>query len=587
MLWLAPNSWSFIADTPVTPDASPEAQALLAYLASVYGHHIISGQQENWRPASNSSFELKYLKANTGKLPALISLDLTGYSSKSWRRDTNHLVVAHARDWFVNQHGLVAFCWHWRAPLDKPAFYTKETDFDLTRAVTPGTPEYDAILHDLDLIAAELTVLRDAHIPVLWRPLHEANGRWFWWGRHGPEPFKQLWRLMYEQLALKHHLNNLIWVYSVGGETDLAAWYPGDAYVDIVGQDLYPMDGNHGVARDIFDELKTLTGGRKLVALSENGPVPDPSALVSEQAGWLYFATWSGDILTKANTPAQLHDLYHSPYVLNQGDLPDVAHFPFPATGQPAKLAFASPPIAVAVNGLRYLPVNVLVQDKHGHTVRTGIYAVSLQLKSKNNGQLSGALTVPTVNGVATFSDLKINAAARKDKFVATALALKSAVSPAFAVGPGNGLTYQWWTNFSDFAQPPSGQTQLTDALISPVAHATQFAARLQGSLLAPETGAYHFWLASAGNSEIWLTANATTNQPVKIVEVTGATPYSKWPDTKEASSIPVPLVAGRAYHFELRQQQPHGSTQFALRWQMPDGRQERPIPACRFLAQP
>ena len=93
---------------------------------------------------------------------------------------------------------------------------------------------------------------------------------------------------MFENFTVKHRLNNLIWIFSPGAETDLAAWYPGDAYVDIVGQDHYPMDGNHGAAKDVFDELTKMTRGQKLIALGENGPMPDPTLLVNEKAGWLF-----------------------------------------------------------------------------------------------------------------------------------------------------------------------------------------------------------------------------------------------------------------------------------------------------------
>ena len=112
--------------------------------------------------------------------------------------------------------------------------------------------------------------------------------------------------MMFENFAGKHQLNNLIWVFSPGAETDLAEWYPGDAYVDIVGQDHYPMDGNHNSAKDVFDELNQMTRGDKLIALGENGPIPDPALMTRDQAGWLFFSTWSGSILFEKTTAEQL-----------------------------------------------------------------------------------------------------------------------------------------------------------------------------------------------------------------------------------------------------------------------------------------
>jgi hypothetical protein len=381
-LFCAAKIFAFAPDTPVTPGASPEAQSLLAFFSDTYGKKVISGQQDGWQQTNGLSLELNYITNTTGKLPALLALDLSGYTAKPLRPDTSHRLVKQAIDWYQNRNGIVEFCCHWRAPMNEPAFYSQDTSFDISRAVTAGTPEYVATEKDLDVIASELEVLRDAHVPVLWRPLHEANGRWFWWGAGGPEPFKQLWRMMYENFTVKHHLNNLLWVFSPGAETDLAAWYPGDAYVDIVGQDHYPLDGNHGPARDVFDELNKMTRGEKLLALGENGPIPDPALMLQDRAGWLFFTTWSGSILFDKTTPEQLRDYYHNPYVLNLSDLPDLKKYPFQPSEAAAKLDFRGAPGNVAVNGTWRMPVTVAVEDQNGKTVRDGTFRVTLAVKN-------------------------------------------------------------------------------------------------------------------------------------------------------------------------------------------------------------
>jgi hypothetical protein len=471
--------------------------------------------------------------------------------------------------------------------------YTKDTTFDLSRGVTEGTPENEALLRDLDKIAGELEVLRDAHVPVLWRPLHEANGRWFWWGARGPEPLRKLWRLMFENFTAKHKLNNLIWVFSPGAETDLADWYPGDAYVDIIGQDHYPMDGNHGTAKDVFDELTAFGRGQKLIALGENGPIPDVNQLVREKAGWLFFTTWSGPMLTEKNSPEQLREWFNNPYVLNLGDLPDFGHYPFQPAGPAVRLGFAAVPGDVAVGGLRRLPVTVAVQDKTGRTVRTGTFTVTLALeKTSPGGALSGTLTATTVNGIATFPDLKINKAGDHYTFIAKTDGLRSAASPAFQVGPGAGIARDWWTNLKDLnltdldnlAEPPTGREILGKAFEAPVSVATNFEARYQGFLIPPITGSYKFWIANESVSELWLSADATPSKKTKIAEVTRSTPYRKWPHTHEAESIPVMLEAGKRYYLEALQQQQSGSTQLAVRWQLPNGVEERPLPGCRMV---
>ena len=240
-------------------------------------------------------------------------------------------------------------------------------------------------------LQAELKLLQDAHVPVLWRPLHEANGRWFWWGAHGPEPCKKLWRLMFDRFTSRHNLTNLIWVFSPGASTDLADWYPGDEYVDIIGQDHYPMDGNNGPAKDVFDELVAFGRGNKLVALSENGPIPDPDRLVSEHAGWLFFTTWSGRTLTERNSNEQLIKAYRHPHVLNLGDLPNLKDYPFKPAGKAVKLGFPAPPGDLAIGSPGRQPVTVAVQDAEGRTVRAGTYAVTLALgRQAGRGRLDG-----------------------------------------------------------------------------------------------------------------------------------------------------------------------------------------------------
>ena len=586
---LAQITFAFEADTPVTPGASREAQALMTFFADIYGRNIISGQQDGWQRTNGLSHELNYIQEKTGKLPALLAMDITAYTDRSPRRDGNHRLAGHAIDWYQNRHGLVEFCWHWRAPLREPAFYTKETTFDITRAVTPGTPEYEATLRDLDLVAAELEVLRDAHVPVLWRPLHEANGRWFWWGAGGPEPMKKLWRLMFENFTARHHLDNLIWVFSPGAETDLADWYPGDAFVDIIGQDHYPMDGNHGPAKDVFDELVKFSGGKKLVALGENGPVPDIKEVIQTRAGWLFFTTWTGSILFEKTTPTQLREYYNNPYVLNLGDLPDLSRYPLKPIGKATKLGFAGTPEDVAIGGTRRLPVTLAVQDQDGKTVRSGTYSVTLQLDKTHNGTLAGTLagtlTTSTVNGIATFPDVKMNTGSPACQLMAVADGLQSASSRAFQVGPGTGLRHEWWLGRDDFSASPDGREIWGQALESPVRFATNFLARTSGVLIAPQTGAYKFWLDNAGTSELWLSPDDSPANKVRIAAVTTVTPYRKWPHINEAESQAVQLVAGQKYYLELRQKQPGGSTQLHVRWQLPDGTEERPIPAFHFLA--
>jgi hypothetical protein len=148
------------------------------------------------------------------------------------------------------------------------------------------------MLRDIDAIAVQLKKFSAAGVPVLWRPLHEAEGQWFWWGAKGPEAFKKLWRLTFQRLTGVHKLHNLIWVYTAGTKME---WYPGDRYVDIVGVDSYPADSSDPLSQ-IWDDLKKQFDGRKMMALSEFGKVPDIPKMYRLGGRWAYFVSWTGDL---------------------------------------------------------------------------------------------------------------------------------------------------------------------------------------------------------------------------------------------------------------------------------------------------
>jgi len=573
-------------DTPVTPQAAPEAQALLAYLHDIHGKKILSGQQEGWRGTNELGFELRHLQKATGKLPAVLGLDAMEMlpGRRGQRPSGPSPVVKNAIDWYSQRNGIVTFCWHWRAPLGKREFYTKDTDFDAARAATLGTPEYEAALRDMDAIAEQLKLLQAAHVPVLWRPFHEANGRWFWWGAAGPDACNKLWRIMYDRFTTHHHLDNLIWVFSPGAGIDLAAWYPGAAYVDMIGLDHYPMDGSHAAAKDIYDELVALGSGTKLVAMTENGPIPDPAHIAREKADWLFFVTWSGNELTKYNSPELLKNFYSHPHVASLGDLPKLKEYPFHAAGQALKLAFSESPQDFGIGSPPRRALTILVQDAGGRTVRAGSYAVTLASKSALGER---TLTASTINGVATFPQLVFDRAVRNCTLTATAPGLRKATSRKFSIGPGTGLLRETWTVApiaADDPVTPQERAIVRQSFEVPVQMATNFQSRFTAKLIPPQSGEYQFWIANDDRSELWLSKDATPERKVKIAEVRSDTPYAKWPHTKEAASPPVKLEAGKPYHLEVFQQQHAGSTHLSVRWRLPNGIEEKPIPAARLV---
>jgi mannan endo-1,4-beta-mannosidase len=181
------------------------------------------------------------------------------------------------------------------------------------------------MVSDIDIIAVWLKALKTANIPVLFRPLHEASGKWFWWGAKGPEPCKALWKLIFNRLTVTHGINNLIWVWTTDAKDDNLDWYPGDEYVDILGVDIYSQNGDFSSQILTFDKIREAFGGKKLVTLSENGVMPDPDNLIADEAGWSWFMTWSGDFVRNpaVNPLSHWQKIMDHQYVLTRDEMPD------------------------------------------------------------------------------------------------------------------------------------------------------------------------------------------------------------------------------------------------------------------------
>ncbi|WP_063562723.1 glycosyl hydrolase [Paenibacillus sp. O199] len=343
---------------PVLTDsqATPETQLLMNYLTEVYGNHIISGQQEIYGGGNDGNTELEFdwIHNLTGKYPAIRGFDFMNYNPLyGWEDGTTDRMI----DWVNNRDGIATASWHINVPRNfttyqlgdhvdwKEATYKPtETNFNTANAVIPGTKEYQYVMSTIDDLAEQLLILQDNNVPVLFRPYHEAEGNgglngegaWFWWASAGADVYKQLWDMLYTELTETYGLHNLIWTYNSYVYNTSPAWYPGDDRVDIVGYDKYNTiynrtDGLSGVPNEdaitsIFYQLVDLTGGKKMVAMTENDTVPSVQNLTEEKSGWLYFCPWYGEHLMSSafNYPATLKTLYQSDYVITLNELPNL-----------------------------------------------------------------------------------------------------------------------------------------------------------------------------------------------------------------------------------------------------------------------
>ena len=227
----------------------------------------------------------------TGEYPAMIGLDVSGIECGE-----RCFSVEQAMEWH-DAGGIVTLCWHWKVDnLDgKPReFYTEKTAFDLSAALADKDGElYKSLIADIDAVSERLKVLADADVPVLWRPLHEASGGWFWWGAQGADAYKQLWDILLERMIGVHHLDNLIWVWN-GQDPD---WYVGDDKCDIVGDDpYYDYNERKEYLKDTANSLRFKksysAASTKMIMMSENDFVFDIDAAWEGNTRWLTFCTW-------------------------------------------------------------------------------------------------------------------------------------------------------------------------------------------------------------------------------------------------------------------------------------------------------
>lgn len=301
----------------VTPSPMENASRLYQFLYDNYGRKIISGVM-----TLNSFDETNWLKTNTGKEPALVGLDfMHSGRNYTWYNDKQPIQDAKA---YYDRNGIPALCWHWRDPSRKTEeFYTDKTTFDVSKILDPSSAEYTAMISDIDYISGLLKELQNENVPVIWRPLHEAAGGWFWWGAKGAAPCKKLFQVMYDRMVIHHGLKNLIWVWTREPNDD--DWYPGDAYVDIVGRDLY-REGIHSAHVLEWSNMNELYGKNKLITLSECGSFPDPDNLVKDGAAWSWFMPWYGSFVKdpKNNSLALWQKTMNHEYVITLDEMPNL-----------------------------------------------------------------------------------------------------------------------------------------------------------------------------------------------------------------------------------------------------------------------
>ncbi len=297
----------------VSENSNENTMEVFSFLKENYGKNLITAQQ--MLNQKQTEDVLYYME--TGDLPAIKGYDFIDVTVNE--AGDRSMWTDMAIEWYQKSGGLVTFCWHWRVPAiienaDDPNsrfFYTEDIDnyckinsgtrFSLANAVTPGTKEYEIIINDIDTVAIELQKLESAGVTVIWRPLHEASGAWFWWGVADREVaegqyYQKLWYMLYDRLENYHKLTNLIWVWN--GQSKHTKVHAGT--YDISGVDVYPNSLDHSIQEPKYNNLLSITEEGKMLALTEVGYIPAPDELAaSETVNWLYYMPWYGEFVYK------------------------------------------------------------------------------------------------------------------------------------------------------------------------------------------------------------------------------------------------------------------------------------------------
>ena len=365
-----------ISAAPVTPNASESARKVYSFLRENFGKKTISGmmisdQNFNYNygdmkiippggctPADSCKYtdeqvswkgqtDIAEFYKRSGHYPAIGGFDMLfaagGHHEEGWFRGYTENNLLMTEDLW-NMGGIPTYTWHWKVGEDT-VFYTKDTYpmngfnasgctegvkgtsesntcFNYTKAfkgdkcaeIDETSQEYKNIVADVDIVSGYFKQLQEKGIAVVWRPLHEASGGWFWWGTASAECYVQLYRLVFKRMVEINKLNNLIWVWNINTDPAFgydysalnAAWYPGDDYVDIVAVDIYDPLNDHNSAANYYNKIVSDVGTNKMIALSENGAIPDIDSIAEDKAYWSYWMTWSqtwsGNFLEKTPT---------------------------------------------------------------------------------------------------------------------------------------------------------------------------------------------------------------------------------------------------------------------------------------------
>lgn len=326
-LWTVATNVSALE--PANPKASAKARTVLNYFGALAARtnqpnkRLLSGQFTDFGRGAGLRL-LGEIQNQTGHWPALLGADYADFGRGGlFCRLANEAAIE-----YWKQGGLVTISAHLYNPANPKGGGLRDKGVDLNSLLTPGTDTNKRWMEELDILAAGLQELKDAGVVVLWRPFHEMNGGWFWWGDQDPDAFIQVWRHMFDYFSKTKGLDNLLWVYGPNHGSNTAKFYAGDRYVDLVGLDAYTD----------FIDPQHIKGYQEVVALgkpfgfTEYGPhgAQNPpgdydyrrfiEGLQRDFPKTTFFMSWNSKWSLARNNHTK--ELLEHPWMINREDLP-------------------------------------------------------------------------------------------------------------------------------------------------------------------------------------------------------------------------------------------------------------------------
>ena len=311
---------------PANPNANAKTRAILNYLQGLSARtdkRLLSGQFTGFGRGTTLHL-MEEIHDRTGQWPALMGTDYADFSNGSLTsKAPNQAAIEY---WKAG--GLVTVSAHLFNPANPKGGGLRDKVVELESLLAPGTDTHTRWMQELDLIAAGLLELKDAGVVVLWRPFHEMNGGWFWWGAQDPATFQKVWRHMFDYFSQTKGLDNLLWVCSPNHGDKTAAYYAGDHYVDLVGLDAYTDFVDTGHIKGYAEVAKIA----KPFGFTEYGPhgAQNPpgdydyrrflEGVEKDFPSAAFFMSWDAKWSLARNN--NVKELLHAPWIVNRGDLP-------------------------------------------------------------------------------------------------------------------------------------------------------------------------------------------------------------------------------------------------------------------------